>query len=59
MKAIVMSLVNLRWAYFHINPNYMKFYMDSERKEAHFQHRKTGAIHSNLIWVDEPNSQGG
>jgi len=29
----------------------MKFYMDSEKTEAHFQHRKNGTIHSNLEWI--------
>ena len=51
-KIIVMFLVNLRWAYFHISPSYIKFYMDAERKEAHFQHVRTGQIYCNFVWVD-------
>ena len=51
-KFLIMTLINLRWAYFHINPMYVKFYVDSERKETHFQHRKTGQLHSNFVWVD-------
>lgn len=51
-KAIIMFLVKLRWAYFHVHPNYIKFYMGGGSDEAHFQHRKTGAIHSNLVWKD-------
>jgi hypothetical protein len=48
-----MFLVKMRWWYFHINPSYIKFYMDSESKEAHFQNIKTGQIHSNFVWVEE------
>lgn len=51
-KLLIMSVVKLRWAYFHVSPRYVKFYMDSGHTEAHFQHVKTGAIHSNLVWVD-------
>ena len=57
-KFLIMTLVNIRWAYFHVNPNYIKFYMSSESNEAHFQHRKTGQLHSNLVWVEqESNSE--
>ena len=52
-KAIVMFIVKLRWFYFHVNPNYIKFYMNSESDEAHFQHRKTGQLHSNLVWIEQ------
>ena len=44
--------VKIRWWYFHINPNYIKFYMSSESDEAHFQHRKTGLLHSNYVVVE-------
>lgn len=50
-KSLIMTLVHLRWAYFHIHPNYTKFYMDAGKTEAHFQHKKTGHIHSNFKWV--------
>jgi len=53
-KILIMALVRLRWAYFHMHPWYFKFYMDSDGKEAHFQHAKTGQIHSNLVWIDNP-----
>jgi len=53
-KAIIMFFVNLRWAYFHVHPSYVKFWMDSEHTEAHFQHVKRGTLHSNLVWTDEP-----
>ena len=48
-EVIVKFLIRLRWIYFHLHPFYFKFYMDSEHTEAHFQHIKTGAIHSQLI----------
>ena len=51
-KLIIMFFVKLRWVYFHLNPMYVKFYVTAESDEAHFQHRKTGAIHSNLVWID-------
>lgn len=51
-KAIVMFLVKLRWMYFHVNPRYIKFYMGGGSDEAHFQHVKTGEIHSNFVWID-------
>lgn len=38
--------LRIRWIYFHIHPNYIKFYMDE--KEAHFQNTKTGEVHSNI-----------
>lgn len=53
-KAIIMFLVRLRWWYFHVHPRYAKFTMDPEGKEAHFQDLRDGSIHSNLIWVDDP-----
>ena len=52
-KVLIMTLVHLRWGYFHIHPSYIKFYMSSESDEAHFQHRKTGVIHSNFVWSNE------
>ncbi len=52
-KAIIMFLVKLRWAYFHIHPHYFKFTVNSE---PHFQNVKTGRIHSNYVWVDSPES---
>jgi hypothetical protein len=57
-KFLIMSIVKLRWLYFHINPMYIKFYMDIDHNEAHFQHKKTGQLYfvdtisSNFIWVD-------
>jgi len=44
---ILRFILSVRWAYFHISPSYIKFYMDSERTEAHFQHKKYGTLHSN------------
>ena len=52
MKFIITIIVKLRWLYFHLNPAYVKFYIDAERTEAHFQHRKDGSLHSNFKWVD-------
>jgi hypothetical protein len=49
-KLIVMSIVNLRWAWFHINPRYLKFTMD---KEVYFQDMKTGCILYNYHWEEE------
>jgi len=50
LKIFVVPFLNLlfrlRWAYFHMHPGYTKFYMDSERKEAHFFHAKTNSVHS-------------
>ena len=39
--------LKIRWAYFHVSPRYIKFYMTDT--EAHFQNAKTGAIHSQVI----------
>lgn len=52
-KLLIMTIVNIRWFYFHISPMYVKFYMDSERTEAHFQHIKTGQLHCNYSWSEE------
>lgn len=52
-KFIIMTLVKLRWIYFHIHPSYVKFYVDSACTEAHFQNIKTGVIHSNYTWNGE------
>lgn len=38
----VALLLRLRWGYFHIHPNYMKFLVGE--KESHFQNIKTGCI---------------
>lgn len=52
MRLILAFLLRIRWAYFHVNPNYIKFYMTED--EAHFQHSKTGLIHSDFKL--KPNS---
>jgi len=49
-KLYIMAILKIRWAYFHINPNYIKFTMGDE---THFQHRKTGTLHCNYVWDDE------
>lgn len=51
-KVLIMFLVKLRWAYFHVSPSYIKFYVSNDSDEAHFQHVKNGSIHSNLVWGD-------
>lgn len=51
-RILIIGLINLRWAYFHVSPRYIKFYMGGGSDEAHFQHIKTGAIHSNLVFAD-------
>jgi len=45
---ILKSYINIRWAYLHLNPRYMKFYIGNE---PHFQHLKLGTIHSNLLYA--------
>lgn len=47
IKLIVMFFIKLRWAYFHVNPSYLKFTLDND---AYFQHSKTGVIHCNYSW---------
>ena len=49
---MIMFFVKLRWVYFHLNPMYLKFTVTAESNEAHFQHRITSTIHSNLVWID-------
>lgn len=58
-KSIIMFFVKIRWLYFHVSPSYVKFYMDSSKTEAHFQHVKIGSIHSNFIWLDDPVDKEG
>lgn len=50
---ILKVLINLRWAYFHIHPSYIKFYVDENKTEAHFQHRKYGTLHSYFVIVED------
>lgn len=47
IRLSIKVLLKLRWWYFHINPLYKKFYMDSAKTEAHFWHVLTNSIHSN------------
>lgn len=56
-RLILKILINLRWAYFHVNPAYKKFYMDSARTEAHFLHERTNSIHSNYSLVAASSAQ--
>lgn len=44
---VLKILMLIRWTYFHVNPNYIKFYMGIDGTEAHFQRKKLGTIHSN------------
>lgn len=46
-----MTMVKIRWAYFHIHPSYMKFKMSAD-SESYFQHSKTGEICCNFTWND-------
>jgi len=50
-KFLIMTLVKMRWIYFHIHPSYFKFTVNGE---PHFQNLKNNTIHSNYVWVDEP-----
>ena len=49
-KMLILAVLKLRWAYFHANPNYIKFSIDS-KSESYFQH-KSGSLHCNLTWDD-------
>lgn len=49
-KIICIILIKLRWAYFHLHPNYIKFYVTKEK--SHFQNIKTGKLHSDLVFND-------
>lgn len=49
---LLKAYIKLRWWYFHINPRYFKFYMSKESDECHFQHLKTGQIHSNYVVIE-------
>ena len=51
-KALIMTLVKLRWIYFHVSPRYIKFCVSHDDGESYFQHIKTGEIHCNFKWVD-------
>ena len=53
MKPLITFFVKCRWAYFHIHPGFVKFYVGPENEEAHFQNIRTGELHSNLVWVDD------
>jgi hypothetical protein len=53
LKFIIMTMVIVRWVYFHIHPHYNKFRMSND--EYHFIHAKTGQLFSNYKWVDEPD----
>jgi len=46
---LLIVALKIRWAYFHVCPWYIKFYMDSTESECHFQNMKTNTIHSQLI----------
>lgn len=50
LKYFIIFCVKVRWAWFHINPMYIKFYMTND--ECHFQHRTTGVLFSNYVWAD-------
>ncbi len=41
-KFLLHVFINIRWTYFHINPMYIKFYVEVE---PWFQHRTNGSIH--------------
>lgn len=42
---LITILLKVRWAWFHINPRYIKFYVTDD--EAHFQDQQTGMIFCN------------
>lgn len=52
-KLLLKMLINIRLAYFHAHPGYIKFFMGGGSDEAHFQKASDGSIHSNLVFKDE------
>ena len=50
-----MFFVKLRWLYFHISPRYVKFGMGGGSNEYHFQNMKKNTIHSNFVWIEDPD----
>jgi len=57
MRFLLKIFLKLRWAYFHVNPSYQKFYMDAARTEAHFFHAKTNSMHCNYSLIDNKEQQ--
>lgn len=55
-KNLLRFYIKLRWLYFHVNPNYIKFGMGGGSNEYHFQNIKKNTIHSNYEVVDRPNN---
>ncbi len=49
-KFLLHAFINIRWAYFHINPMYIKFYVEVE---PWFQHRTNGSIHCNYSILEK------
>ncbi len=46
MIALFYLLLRTRWIYFHLHPNYIKFYMSES--ESYFQHKNNGRLHSDI-----------
>jgi len=44
--ALLYLLLRTRWLYFHLHPNYIKFFISDS--ESHFQHKINGRLHSNI-----------
>lgn len=53
MRIFMLKVIfKVRWWYFHVNPNYIKFGMGCGSNEYHFQNLKTGGLHSNYVVTD-------
>lgn len=47
---LLKAFIKIRWAYFHVSPMYLKFYMTAD--EPWFQHKRNGSIHCNYTIID-------
>jgi len=46
MVGVIYLVLRVRWIYFHLHPNWNKFWMTE--KEAHFIHKYTGELVSDV-----------
>lgn len=43
-RLFINAMLRIRWVYFHINPMYSPFYIDSTEGEKYFYHQTSNSI---------------
>jgi hypothetical protein len=53
LKMYVVTILKIRWWWFHVSPSYVKFTISADSSEEYFQNVVTGEIVCNYTYIDD------